>query len=151
MERLGGLLNQFAKNKWSPSHMEECMKEIASRTRSADPPAHQEGLCAVSAHPDLQDRIRAALAAAAAYSTDEHDIVKEMIQAQFPVRVGLNDNVIYPSETIGAGRAPAAAPERVPRGAQKVIVVLVNFQDRTISQSAQHYRDLFFATGTGSV
>ncbi len=130
---------------------------MSSREKSDALPSRSpyEGLCAVPAHPNLREEMRRTLAAAKA---NDHDIVKELLEVRFPVRFGLNDAVIYPAHTLGPGTAEStirsAAPERAPTGVQRVIVVLVNFQDKQITQSKQHYQDLFFSTGvvsTGSV
>ncbi|GAB4026879.1 M6 family metalloprotease domain-containing protein [Spirosoma koreense] len=73
--------------------------------------------------------------------------------------VGLDDGLIYPGTLFPLGTtadvARSAAAERAPlTGVVRVVVVLVNFTDKAISQPASHYKDLFFSLGvvpTGSV
>ncbi|NUK28536.1 protease, partial [Streptomyces lunaelactis] len=48
-----------------------------------------------------------------------------------------------------AARIRAAAAERAPlRGIVRVIVVLVDFPDKEMTATAQHFRDLFFSENT---
>ena len=115
-------------------------------------------LCAVAPSPELRERIHRQLQAV---RTADLSAVNTMLSFRLPVRVGMNDGVIRPSDVLAVGTtlslvrsAPAAA--RVPlRGELRVAVVLVEFQDKKIGVTKKHIEDLFFSTGrqipTGSV
>jgi len=69
-----------------------------------------------------------------------------------PRRLGFNDGVIIPPEAFPAGTSLAtirtAAADRAPlRGTVRVAVVLVDFSDKQMAASTQHFHDLFFSTG----
>lgn len=112
--------------------------------------------CAVPPHPDLGDRwlvelerVRESGAGAAS----------ALGLARKPRRLGFDDGVIIPPDEYPVGTPlgviASAAADRAPlRGTVRVIVVLVQFSDKAMGQTADHYRDLFFSTGvlpTGSV
>ncbi|QDE68222.1 M6 family metalloprotease domain-containing protein [Myxococcus xanthus] len=73
--------------------------------------------------------------------------------------MGLNDGLIIPGSYFPLGTGPNRvrnfALERQPlRGQVRVIVVLVDFEDRPMNRSRQQFEDLFFSQGkspTGSV
>jgi len=112
--------------------------------------------CMVAPSPKLSDRI-AKEAAKAAKS------VKALPTADVAVRepeaFGLNDGLIIPGAELPLGTPPArirsTAAERAPlRGTVRVLVVLVDFSDKQMSASAEHFEELFFSLGkvsTGSV
>jgi immune inhibitor A len=105
--------------------------------------------CCVAPHPDLQDRITAALEAARA-SADP--IIQPMLRVQETRRIGFNDGLIIPGDQLPLGTPPSVvrsfALERAPlRGTLRVIVVLVDFPDQQMAQTQAHFRDLFFSTG----
>jgi immune inhibitor A len=69
-----------------------------------------------------------------------------------PTRLGFNDGVIMPPEVFPAGTPMAtirsAAADRAPlRGTVRVAVVLVDFSDKQMAATTQHFQDLFFSTG----
>ena len=69
-----------------------------------------------------------------------------------PKAPGLNDGMIYPSDQFAVGTAPSAirnaAADRAPlRGTLRVIVVLVDFTDKHMTQNASHFKNLFFSQG----
>lgn len=106
--------------------------------------------CAVAPAPELKDRIKAALAALA-----EADGVVGGFRPRItePRHLGFNDGMIIPSEDFPVGTSPSVirsvGADRAPlRGTVRVIVVLVDFTDRHMAQAQQHFRDLFFSTGT---
>src|SRR6266487_2097780 len=107
--------------------------------------------CMVSASPELQERIRAELEQLRSRVSVEH--VASILHLQEPSPLGMNDGVIYPLNYFPVGTPPqrirSAAADRAPlQGRVRVIVVLVDFSDRPMSQSQQHFQDLFFSTGT---
>jgi immune inhibitor A len=69
-----------------------------------------------------------------------------------PRRLGFNDGVIIPPEAFPAGTSLAeirnAAADRAPlRGTVRVAVILVDFSDKQLAATTQHFQDLFFSTG----
>ena len=65
---------------------------------------------------------------------------------------GLNDGLIYPGEMFTLGtpvrKIRNAAMQRTPlHGVVRVIVVLAQFTDKAMTQSKQHFHDLFFSEG----
>ncbi|MGE5049679.1 MAG: M6 family metalloprotease domain-containing protein, partial [Deltaproteobacteria bacterium] len=125
------------------------LKEIVRIFASAR--AGDDGnLCAVSAHPDLRQKINEAVNEA---TTRGNLPAHFRLRASEPKAYGLNDGTIFPPETFPLGTSPAivraAAAERAPlRGTVRVIVVLVDFNDRQMTQTQNHFRDLFFSLGT---
>ncbi len=73
--------------------------------------------------------------------------------------VGFNDGLIYPGTMFPVGTtaavAKSAGANRAPlRGTVRVIVVLVDFSDKVMTQTKAHFEELFFSLGslsTGSV
>jgi immune inhibitor A len=105
--------------------------------------------CAVSMSPELRERVKAALANMRAAAGVAGAL---SLRAAEPHVLGLNDGVIVPPEAFPLGTAPSvirsAAAARAPlRGTLRVIVVLVDFSDKHMAQTQQHFRDLFFALG----
>jgi immune inhibitor A len=106
--------------------------------------------CMVAPHPDLRERIKVAIAAMAATGGLPQAL---SLRAAEPRVLGLNDGVIIPPDEFAAGTSPsiirsAAARIAAPlRGIVRVIVVLVDFSDKHMTQTQQHYQDLFFALG----
>jgi len=106
--------------------------------------------CMVAPSPQLRERIKAAIASLAASGGLPQAL---SLHAAEPRVLGLNDGVIIPPEEFAAGTAPsiirsAAARATGPlRGTVRVIVVLVDFSDRPMMQTQQHFQDLFFSQG----
>ena len=106
-------------------------------------------ICAVAPHPDLRARMDDAVKSMKqSHGFDETFVVK----LAEPKADGLNDGTIYPPDQFPVGTAPSvirsAAADRAPlRGALRVIVVLVVFTDKPMSQTANHFKDLFFSQG----
>src|SRR5262249_35759338 len=106
--------------------------------------------CMVAPHPLLRERIKTALANMAATGGLPQALSLRVAE---PRVLGLNDGVIIPPEEFAAGTSPsiirsAAARLTGPlRGTVRVIVVLVDFSDKHMTQTQQHYQDLFFALG----
>jgi immune inhibitor A len=105
--------------------------------------------CAVAPHPALREKINRVVRAAAAAG----DLPAALsMRASEPRAYGLNDGVILPPGHFPLGTAPSvirsAAGARAPlRGTLKVIIVLVDFFDKPMTQSQAHYSDLFFSLG----
>lgn len=105
--------------------------------------------CAVAPHPDLRARMDEAVKSMRqAHGFNETFVVK----LAEPKADGLNDGTIYPPDQFPVGTAPnvirSAAADRAPlRGALRVIVVLVDFSDKHMTQNANHFKDLFFSQG----
>jgi immune inhibitor A len=106
-------------------------------------------LCAVAPAPELKERIEKEIAEIRSNSTS---VVSSLARAAEPNRPGYNDGLIFPPDSFPLGTSLAtirnAALERTPlRGVLRVIVVLVDFTDKHMTQTAAHFRDLFFSTG----
>jgi immune inhibitor A len=108
-----------------------------------------EERCLVAPSPQLNDRIRQEIQTMRANSP----LFEGMrLRVGMPQREGFNDGTIIPPEEFPLGTAPStirnAALERAPlHGIVRVIVVLVEFSDRKMANSKQHFEDLFFSTG----
>lgn len=113
--------------------------------------------CAVAPSPELQlrlsnelDRLRATPGAA---------LVGNLAISRHPRLLGFDDGVIIPSAEFPLGTSissiRSAAADRAPlRGAVRVVVILVDFSDKPMTESVSHFNDLFFSTGvkpSGSV
>jgi len=109
-----------------------------------------DGLCcAVAPAPELNERIKKELADIRAASTS---VVGALARAAEPNRPGLNDGLIIPPEDYPLGTPLSvirnAAADRAPlRGVLRVIVVLVDFSDKPMTQTQAHFHNLFFSTG----
>ena len=106
--------------------------------------------CMVAASPDLHKKIGKELKAAG-------KALKSLpigeVHAHRPQKFGLNDGLIIPGSEFPLGTPPAtiksAAAERAPlRGVVRVVVVLVEFSDRKMKASKEHFEELFFSQGT---
>src|SRR5262245_14503378 len=105
--------------------------------------------CAVSAAPQVRDQLKAALETLRGSAAVPANFI---LQAGQPVVIGLNDGVIIPPDAFPIGTPlsviRSAAADRAPlRGVLRVIVVLVDFSDKHMSATQQHYKDLFFNQG----
>ncbi len=123
--------------------------ELPARTTYQIRPHSVETLCAVPPHPDLLDRFQQQMS-----DTREaaDDLVARRIRFSEPRHVGLNDGLIFPGTYFPLGTTAAVASnsarERAPlRGTVRVVVVLVDFSDKHMTQSVAHFNDLFFSTG----
>jgi immune inhibitor A len=116
-----------------------------------------EQRCVAPPHPDLEDRIKDALRRT--NSRLSQTLPALSVRLPSPDRPGLNDGLIIPGSYFPVGTPVAlvrsAAADRAPlRGIVRVVVVLVDFSDRQMTETATHFNDLFFSTGvipTGSV
>ena len=113
--------------------------------------------CVVPPHPDLHDKIRESMRKASVKLSDL--VPAGALQLPPASRPGLDDGLIIPGSYFPIGTPVAlvksAAADRAPlRGIVRVVVVLVDFSDKVMVQTAAHFNDLFFSTGviaTGSV
>jgi len=109
--------------------------------------------CMVAPSPDLNDAIKEEI------SRLRRRELGPMLKVQDRQAPGLNDGLIYPGDMFPVGTplsiARRAAAERAPlRGVVRIIIVLAQFSDKALGQTAAHFQDLFFSTGvipTGSV
>jgi immune inhibitor A len=106
--------------------------------------------CAVAPSPEAAERLRSELDRVR--SASDSPLARQLGLAPQPRRLGFDDGVIIPPSDFPPG-TPAAvlrstALQRAPlQGTVRVIVVLVDFSDRVMAQTAAHFDDLFFSTG----
>ena len=122
------------------------LEEIA-RVRAAARASDDGSRCTVAPSPELRERIQQELADIRSTSSS-----LPFIRVGQPERPGLNDGLIIPPEEFPLGTPMsvmrAAAAEQAPlAGVVRVIVVLVDFTDHHMVQSAAHFQQLFFSTG----
>ena len=112
--------------------------------------------CMVAPDPQARERILKALNEAR--ENAEPGIARSLRFRQ-PQPPGFNDGLIYPGDAFPVGTSArvvrSAALDRAPlAGTVRVAVVLVQFSDKPMTASTQHFHDLFFSTGviaSGSV
>jgi immune inhibitor A len=127
-----------------------CKTSLDNAARRSPATAVWSDFCAVAPSPQLRERLKAELAQAKAGVSPE--LAANMVLARQPRPLGFDDGVIIPPDQFPLGTASrtiaAAAAERAPlRGDLQVVVVLVDFDDRPMTQDAAHFQDLFFSTG----
>ncbi len=109
--------------------------------------------CIIAPHPDLKDKINEEIKKLQARSLETVLANKVIVgETQLP---GLNDGLIYPGTMFPLGTgieiARSAGLNRSPlRGTVRVVVVLVDFPDKAMTQTKRHFEDLFFSLGTVS-
>jgi immune inhibitor A len=92
-------------------------------------------------------------------SAQVEELVASMLRLRQRNPAGMNDGLIVPGTEFPTGTplrvVRRAALERAPlSGTVRVIIVLVNFTDKSMTKTKKHFEDLFFSTGvisTGSV
>jgi len=104
-------------------------------------------LCMVAPHPDLADQLRQQFEA---LRVSTNTALGGLLTLGQPRRLGFNDGTIIEPEDFGLEASVSAvrraAAERAPlRGAIRVMVVLVDFADRQMAATKQHFQDLFFS------
>jgi immune inhibitor A len=110
---------------------------------------HDDLRCLVAPAPQLNDRIRQEIKTLRSTNA----LFEGMrVRVGIPQRDGFNDGTIIPPEEFPLGTAPSAirnaALERAPlHGIVRIIVVLVEFSDKALTHSKQHFQDLFFSAG----
>ena len=105
--------------------------------------------CAVAPSPEARDKLKAALKAVRESGAVPNAFA---LHASEPSAIGLNDGVIIPPDAFPLGTSlgviRSAAADRAPlQGTVRVIVVLVDFTDKHMTQTLQHFKDLFFSQG----
>ena len=107
-------------------------------------------LCVVAPAPELKDKL---LDQFERLRNRAAGLVGRNLSLASPDHVGLNDGLIYPGTYFPLGTTAAvaqrAALERAPlRGAVRVVVVLVDFDDKVMGDGASdRFEQLFFSTG----
>ena len=104
--------------------------------------------CKVAPSPEAQERLKARLKEAA----DRAGLSAGQVGLVPLDRGGYNDGLIKPGTDLPLGTplrvARRGALERAPlRGQVRVLVVLVDFSDKPMTATPQHFQDLFFSTG----
>jgi immune inhibitor A len=104
--------------------------------------------CKVAPSPEAQARLRDTLREVA----DRAGLPAGQVGLVPLDRGGYNDGMIRPGTDLPLGTplrvARRGALERAPlRGEVRVLVVLVDFSDKAITATPQHFKDLFFSTG----
>ncbi|MFZ4701054.1 MAG: hypothetical protein ACOYMG_13470, partial [Candidatus Methylumidiphilus sp.] len=102
--------------------------------------------CAVSMAPEAREKLNKAMEQMRATGAFPEAL---SLRASEPRAVGFNDGVIIPPDAFPLGTSPSvirtAGADRAPlHGTVRVIVVLVDFTDKHMTQTQQHFRDLFF-------
>ncbi|KIW54983.1 hypothetical protein PV05_07303 [Exophiala xenobiotica] len=118
---------------------------------------HPDGPCLVPPHPML----RAHLAEDRLKGQPQQALGQIVLSGPTGTFHGLNDGTIFPRSQFqqipvpSLARMRRAALERTPlRGPIRVAIVLVDFSDKPMTMSKQHFEELFFSKGkipTGSV
>jgi immune inhibitor A len=126
---------------------EACGQSNIENLNSND--GYSDGLMPVPPSPELQKKIREDLAK---MRSKARGPLARHLTARASSPPGKDDGLIYPGELfpLGTSAAPvrSAAADRGPvKGTIRVIVVLAEFTDKALGQSAQHYKDLFFSKG----
>jgi len=103
-------------------------------------------LCAVAPSPELRERLRDELRQLR--EDADSPMMRQVSLPRRPRWPGFDDGTIRPPDEFPLGTPyrsiSRAAAERAPlRGKVRVIVVLVDFADRPMNQTAQHFKDLF--------
>lgn len=113
--------------------------------------------CLVTTSPDAREQLREDLKRARDNATrrdsDASSTFANLLHVKQPTRVGFNDGLIIPGNYFPAGTSAdivrSAAADRSPlTGTVRVIVVLVDFDDAEMTESVDHFEELFFSTGT---
>lgn len=126
----------------------ELVKNFVHISQTAQASSDGE-LCAVAPSPELKEKIKTELTA---IRSAKNSVLGALARAAEPNRPGFNDGLIFPPDVFPLGTPLSAirnaALERAPlRGVVRVIVVLVDFSDKHMTQTQAHFRDLFFSTG----
>lgn len=113
--------------------------------------AVQSEACFVAPSPELAERWKTELADLREGAADAA-VASVLAIGRQPRPLGFDDGVIlppdeFPLDTPLAAIRSAAADRAPLRGSVRVIVVLVDFSDKTMAATADHFRDLFFSTG----
>jgi immune inhibitor A len=132
------------------AYMRNALHSHCNGAREKTTVAVWSDFCAVAPSPELKQRLKAELArirSGAAASLSANFAI-----GRHPRPLGFDDGVIIPPSQFPLGTSrrsiAAAAASRAPlQGTVRVIVVLVDFSDKPMTQPASHFNDLFFSTG----
>jgi len=107
-------------------------------------------MCRIPPHPDLAEKLRQELAA---LQNSHHGLGRIKASFEPSEKPGFNDGLIIPGSQYVAGtslqRMRRQALERAPlRGTVRVVVILVDFPDLSMTATQAHFEELFFSTGT---
>jgi immune inhibitor A len=105
--------------------------------------------CLVAPHPDLKKKLKADLDKARGRAKNAFSNMLRIVQSK---PVGMDDGLIFPGDHYPLGTSArtvkSGALDRAPlRGTVRVIVVLVDFSDKPMTQTKKHFEDLFFSIG----
>ena len=119
------------------------------RIRRAAEASEDGHRCTVAPDPRLSEIIKKELSRMKKPSLEK---MAGMLRVRQPSRVGFNDGLIYPGSRFplgtSANRVRSAAANRAPlSGTVRIVVVLAEFPDKAMTQSKQHFEDLFFSQG----
>jgi immune inhibitor A len=114
-------------------------------------PHRPDAPCFVTASPELREKLIAEVKKGRGRAKGVFLTERLGLAAQ-PRAIGFEDGVIIPPDEFPLGTAASrirdAAAERAPlQGVVRVIVVLVEFSDKQLTETAQHFEELFFSTG----
>ena len=127
------------------SHLLENMTTISRQIQAN----HTNDCCMVAPSPELRETIKQEFAQLRNTVTER---VANLLQIRERTSPGLDDGLIYPGDRFPIGTplsvVRSAAADRAPlRGVVRIIVVLVQFSDKAMIQTKQHFQDLFFSIG----
>lgn len=111
---------------------------------------HDPQRCTVAPSPTLSEKIKSELERVSA--TKRMLALPTSVRLGMPKSPGLNDGLIIPGSHFPVGtslqRVRSAAADRSPlHGTVRVVVVLVDFDDKPMTETREHFEDLFFSTG----
>ena len=114
------------------------------------PPTTNDQICLAPPSPELRDKWATDLASLKGRSKSA--VADQLALSRHPRALGFDDGMIIPADEFPFGTATAvlrsAAADRAPlRGTVRVAVVLVDFSDAAMTQTQNHFHDLFFSTG----
>jgi immune inhibitor A len=103
--------------------------------------------CFVAPHPELLKEMIAKFNELKDRASQELPIMRSLLRLREPRSPGFNDGLLHLDQDFAPQRAPLT-------GAINVVVILVDFADKQFTagtQTAAHYKDLWFGVGNNSV
>ena len=105
--------------------------------------------CLIAPSPRLRKRLKQEIAE---LRNATSGVMINMLRVREARAPGMNDGLIYPGDTFPLGTpvrvVREAAIARAPvAGTLRVVVVLVQFSDKALTQTREHFEELFFSTG----
>lgn len=141
----------------SHTHERSATVEQFETIRNAAATSADGNRCLVTTSPDARERLQEEFERARNNATrrenDASSGFANLLRVKQPTRVGFNDGLIIPGNYFPAGTSArvvrSAAADRAPlTGTVRVVVVLADFSDAEMTETAAHYEELFFSTGT---